>query len=305
MLDLQGLRLRAAFFSSIRSFFVQKSFLEVDTPTRQPIIIPEANIVPISAGDNFLQSSPELCMKRLLAAGAENIFQICNCFRKGEIGRLHLEEFQMLEWYRTGEDYLQLMDDCENLLRFVQSNLRTNGFRPLRGDFLENVDLSGDWTRLSVEEAFSKYSPLSVNQALEKEVFDETLVEYIEPNLGQKRPLFLYDYPVELGSLARPKPGNPHLAERFELYIKGVELANGFSELTDEAEQRKRFSEEIKKIQTTDNYTAKMPGRFLEDIKKLSNAGGIALGLDRLFMLLNNESELRFVTTFAPEDFIE
>ena len=119
MLDPQGLRIRAALFSAVRLFFTAQGFLEVDTPLRQPVIIPESNIVPLTADGQYLQTSPELCMKRLLAAGCPRIFQICPCFRKDERGRRHLEEFTMLEWYRRDADYHALMTDCEDLLRSV------------------------------------------------------------------------------------------------------------------------------------------------------------------------------------------
>ena len=116
--------MRAALLRLVRSFFLGLGFLEVDTPVRQPVIIPERNIIPLQSGSWFLQASPELCMKRLLAAGCERIFQICPCFRAGEKGRLHLEEFTMLEWYRTDADYYDLMADCEDFLRYVEENFR-------------------------------------------------------------------------------------------------------------------------------------------------------------------------------------
>ena len=119
MLDIEGLHFRAALLAAIRHFFTGLGFLEVDTPLRQPVLIPESNIVPLTSEGQYLQTSPELCMKRLLAAGCTEIFQICPCFRKGERGRLHLEEFTMLEWYRVGADYRRLMADCEMLLRHI------------------------------------------------------------------------------------------------------------------------------------------------------------------------------------------
>ncbi len=123
MLDLPGLQMRATLLRLIRSFFYKRGFLEVDTPLRQPVLIPESTIVPFTAEGQYLQTSPELCMKRLLARGCEKIFQICPCFRKGETGRLHLEEFTMLEWYRSRADYQDLMSDCEDLLRFIAQNM--------------------------------------------------------------------------------------------------------------------------------------------------------------------------------------
>lgn len=305
MLSVEWLHLRAAFFRSIRSFFSQQGFLEVDTPIRQPVYIPERHIQPFASEGHYLQTSPELCMKRLLAQGCERIFQIAHCFRKGEYGRLHLEEFQMLEWYRTGSDYLQLMTDCERLLRYIVDELprpenvsSTNG----SGSALSGVDLTGTWPRLSVAEAFHRYSPVSLDSALEVDRYEEMLVEYVEPALGHDSPVFLCDYPTQMASLARTSTSNPRVAERFELYIKGVELANGFSELTDEVEQRQRFQAEIEAIRERDGHEPDMPERFLEDLAGLDVAAGIALGLDRLFMLYLNTASISSAVTFCPED---
>lgn len=306
MLDTEGLRMRAAFFRIIRSFFCQQGFLEVDTPIRQTVYIPESNITPLASEDEYLQTSPELCMKRLLAAGNSKIFQICHCFRKEEKGRLHLEEFQMLEWYRSGADYHQLMLDCEALLRFLLYKLMdqkvTNSIA--EHSLFSGVNLNNNWERLTVADAFDRYSPIKLNQALEWGRFDETLVEYIEPNLGSVSPVFLYDYPVELGSLARKRTDNPAVAERFELYINGVELANGFSELTDADEQRTRFGHEIATIKASTGCDVIMPERFLEDLHQLDTAAGIAMGLDRLFMIAMNHKLISEAVTFSSEDFL-
>ncbi len=291
MLDPKRLQLRAAFFQAIRSFFQEQGFLEVDTPIRQPLVIPEQNIVPVPSGTHFLQSSPELYMKRLLAAGCEEIFQICRCFRYGERGRLHLEEFVMLEWYRMDADYGDLMNDCEGLFAYLLAEMKDCSFP---------VALHEPWEKISVEEAFKKYCSVTPEEALQQDSFDILLVEKIEPYLGRKRPAFLYDYPLELASLARPKPGRPSLAERFELYVTGIELANGFSELTDPVLQRSRFEEECRKMDTNLENRKKIPELFLEALESLDKAAGIAMGLDRLFMLFLEENKLDSVVTFAP-----
>ncbi len=307
MLDLQGLRFRAAFFHSLRSFFVRQQFLEVDTPIRQPLLIPELNIEPLASEGWFLQASPELCMKRMLAAGCDRIFQLCNCFRKGERGRLHLEEFIMLEWYRTNADYEELMTDCEALLGSLLADLEVITPCAVFNETLRVgnrfISLQPPWDRLSVHEAFVRYSPVSIEQALAAGTFDAILVEYVEPNLGKDRPLFLYDYPVELGSLARRKSGFPRLAERFELYINGIELANGFSELTDSHEQRQRFEKELELMDEECRQHSRMPERFLDDLAHLDRAAGIALGVDRLLMLLMGKESVGEVVSFAPADF--
>lgn len=306
MLDRQGLHLRAALFASIRRFFSSRGFLEVDTPLRQPVIIPESNVVPLAAEGQYLQTSPELCMKRILAAGCDKIFQICPCFRKGERGRYHLEEFTMLEWYRLDADYRQLMDDCECLLAEVVDRMAKDVVGTASGgeaDVFLRFDLERPWPRLSVEDAFRRYSPLSLERSMAGDCFEEMLVEHIEPNLGCGKPLFLYDYPVEMAALARKKPGQPTRAERFELYLHGVEMANGFSELTDSDEQRQRFSNELGRIEKMGLLHGGMPERFLADLERLPAAAGIALGVDRLFMLLTGCGEIGKAVSFAPEDF--
>jgi lysyl-tRNA synthetase class 2 len=309
MLDLPGLRFRAAFFHSLRSFFVRQQFLEVDTPIRQPLLIPECNIQPMSSEGWFLQASPELCMKRLLAAGCSRIFQICPCFRKGESGRLHLEEFTMLEWYRTNADYRDLMADCEALFGTLLAELGGTAPGVIDGSGLRAgggiIAMQPPWDRLSVHDAFTRYSPLPLSDALADGLFDEILVEHIEPRLGTVRPLFLFDYPVELGSLARPKERNPRLVERFELYVNGIELANGFSELTDSHEQRQRFDGEFAMMDAKRRGHSPMPERFLSELARLDRAAGIALGVDRLLMLLMGKISVAEAVTFAPLDLEE
>lgn len=302
MLSVERLHLRAAFFRAIRTFFHRQGFLEVDTPIRQPVYIPERNIELFTAETHYLQASPELSMKRLLACGCERIFQIGHCFRKGEVGRLHLEEFQMLEWYRTDSDYTQLMTDCEQLVRAVVAALAAAwpGSDP---GLLSGFDLSPAWQRLTVAEAFRQFCPCSVGEALADGRFDELLVEYVEPMLGHDSPVFLYDYPVELASLAKKSPSDPRVAERFELYIQGIELANGFSELTDAVEQRHRFVEEIAAIRIGRGQDVLMPERFLADLARLERAAGIAFGVDRLFMLLIGSTSISSAVPFSPEDF--
>jgi elongation factor P--(R)-beta-lysine ligase len=306
VLNKDGLLVRAALFRLIRLFFYQQGFVEVDTPIRQPIYIPESNITPITSEKEYLQTSPELCMKRLLAAGNNKIFQICHCFRKEEKGRLHLEEFQMLEWYRVGSDYHQLMSDCEILLRFLTESLNESQLSNSTPGcpFFSGINLGDRWERLTVADAFLRYSPIELDRALQSGRFDETLVECIEPLLGIASPVFLYDYPVEHGSLAKKKEDNPSVAERFELYINGVELANGFSELTDADEQRLRFTHEIKTIKESTGRDAVMPEKFLEELKLLESAAGIALGIDRLFMIATSSQRIADAVTFSPEDFI-
>lgn len=307
MLDLQGLYVRAALFRSIREFFSKRDFLEVDTPVRQPVIIPECNILPIVADGQYLQTSPELCMKRLLAAGCTSIFQICPCFRKNELGRNHLEEFTMLEWYRTDADYRQLMVDCEELLQYVVEKVVK--VLPLgigRSRELAHIHkvLTAPAEKVTVAEAFDRYSSIPLAVALQENRFDEVLVEEIEPYLGRTQPLFLIDYPAQLASLARVKIANPSVAERFELYICGIELANGFTELTDPVEQRERFAAELNAIHNLQGRTQMLPERFLEELSQLQGAAGIALGLDRLLMQIMGRTNITEVVSFNSGDFL-
>lgn len=237
-------------------------------------------------------------MKRLLAAGYPRIFQISKCFRAHERGERHLPEFTMLEWYVAEFDYRQLMDQCEALITDV---LKEIGFD--RQIIWQNkrINLAPPWEMISVAEAFSRHAPIGLQAALAKDRFDEILVEYIESHLGQERPTFLYDYPTQLAALAKIKEGDPTVAERFELYIGGLELANGFSELTDAAEQRRRF-EEAQQARAKKNWARyTMPEKFLQAMTTMPEAAGIALGIDRLVMLLTGTPDIDDVIAFPPE----
>jgi len=284
---------------AIRRFFIERGFLEVDTPVRIPAPAPEAHIEPEVSGAWFLQTSPELCMKRLLAAGCTSLFQICKCFRRGERGDRHLPEFSMLEWYRTGCDYRGLMEDCEQLLPFLADCLDI-GTTIQVGK--HRVALHPPWQRLTVAEAFQRYVEQPLDESLAAGTFDEMLCTSIEPQLGIESPVFLYDYPMALGSLARQKQADPEVAERFELYIGGMELANGFSELTDPAEQHHRFTQERKTIQSLGREPGPMPEPFLTALEHLEEAAGIALGVDRLAMVLWNRATIDEVVPFTPEE---
>ena len=290
MITPQRLQERSRLLQAVRSFFVSRGYAEVDTPIRLPIPLPEAHIKPFLSDRWYLHSSPEQCMKRLLAHGcSNNLFQICHCFRKEEIGRYHQTEFTLLEWYRSGWNYQQLMDECEEFLRELIiavpdiEGVSSTGFLQRKNS---KISLAPSWERLTVSGAFEEYAGMSVKEALEKGMFDEVLVTKIEPHLGWETPVFLYDYPVELGSLARQKKDDLTVAERFELYIGGIEIANGFSELIDPDEQRKRFAQEIIKGGELGNEYPGMPEKFLADLERLGETAGVALGLDRLFMIL-------------------
>jgi elongation factor P--(R)-beta-lysine ligase len=291
----QNLEQRARVMQMIRAFFVSRGYLEVETPLLIPGNAPEVHIDAIPAAGGFLQTSPELCMKRLLAAGYPKIFQISHCWRQGERGARHLPEFSMLEWYQAGVDYRALMSECEALLQYLcpSGELTWQGHR---------IKLTGPWPRLGVAAAFERYASLSLEQALQQNRFEELLTVEVEPQLGLPQPVFLLDYPAGMAALARLASGNPEVAERFELYLAGVELANAFSELTDPIEQAGRFTTDEATRRNLGKAPYPLPEKFLAEMQLLPDAAGIALGLDRLVMLLCNADKIDDVVAFAPED---
>jgi elongation factor P--(R)-beta-lysine ligase len=293
------LQQRANIVQSIRLFFIDRGFLEVETPHRIPAPAPESHIDAVSSGTWFLHPSPELCMKRLLAAGYGKIFQICRCWREGERGRQHVPEFTLLEWYRAGDDYQTLMEDCETLIQTLASKMGLGQRLTFHG---QEIDLAGPWERLSVCDAFRGYSKVPMKEALELGHFDGVMVQEIEPRLGMKKPTFLYDYPAERGTLARLRKDDPSLAERFELYMGGLELANAFSELVDPEEQRERFLLEQANRRSLGKPVYPMPEPFLDELEEMPPSAGIALGVDRLVMVFLNAATIDDVVAFTPEE---
>ena len=295
----KNLGLRAAIIETIRKFFIDNDYLEVDTPVRIPAPAPEAHIDAVESGDWFLQTSPELCMKRLLAAGVPRIFQICKCFRHAERGRLHLPEMTMLEWYRIDSNYEDIMDECEALIAAVARKIGSEDILTYQG---RQIGLAPPWPRVSVSAAFKKFGPISMEKALEQDRFDDILVTEIEPNLGQIQPVFLYDYPAARGALARLKPEDSRYAERFELYIGGLEICNAFSELADPVEQRERFEREQDHRRESGKSVYPMPDKFLKALADLPEAAGNALGIDRLVMLFADAKQIDEIVAFTPEE---
>jgi lysyl-tRNA synthetase class 2 len=295
----KALQQRARILQGIRQFFIEKGYLEVETPHRIPTPAPESHIEAIPSDTWFLHTSPELCMKRLMAAGYDKIFQICRCWRERERGSRHLPEFTLLEWYKSGGDYRLLMEECEELIRSVLSAVGLGQKIIFRG---HDIDLSNPWERISVKEAFHCYARTSVPEALKKNLFDEIMVQDIEPNLGVEKPTVIYDYPAERGALARLKQEDSTVAERFELYIGGLELANGFSELVDSKEQRKRFHAENKNRQSLGKGIYSMPDKFLAELDDMPPSAGVALGVDRLAMVFLDSETIDEVVAFTPEE---
>ena len=291
----QRLTERAQIIQSIRSFFIDRGYLEVETPHRIPANAPEPHIDAIASGTCALHTSPELAMKRMLAAGYEQLFQICRVWREGERGQFHLPEFTLLEWYRGGIDYNALMNECMELLFVLLPEGKLD-----RGG--RTIDLTMPWQKLTVTEAFTQYASMDLNQALASDCFEEILTGEVEPHLGKEKPTFLTEYPSSLAALARSKPGEPKVAERFELYIDGLELANAFSELTDAEEQRRRFEKDEELRRTAGKTPYPLPEKFLAELENMPEAAGIALGLDRLIMLITEAEKIDDVVAFGPDD---
>lgn len=296
--SVTNLKKRSLMIQLIRDFFTARGFLEVETPVRSPAIIPEAHIDPITADDQFLMASPEIYMKRLLARGIPKIFQICKAFRKNERGERHLPELTLLEWYSAGDTYTDLMDHCQDLIRFIAHGL---GGRDRIRYQDHCLDLSQPFERLTVHRAFTRHTGTSCDRALAEGRFDDIMAFDIEPHLGLNRPLFLLDYPAAQASLARIHPRDNRVAQRFELYMAGIELANGFTELTDGTVQRQRFEAENRIRTSRGQAPLPLPDKFLSDLSAMPDAAGIALGVDRLAMLFCNADSIDEVVAFVPE----
>lgn len=302
-MSMHALQLRANIFKAVRDFFWQRGFLEVETPLLIPANAPEEYINPLTCCSPSwqLQTSPELCMKRLLAQGHHKIFQISHCWRANERGTRHLSEFTMLEWYRSHCDYHTLMDDCTALLQHISATCSTahSGFT-YQG---LHVDPYAPWQSFSVQEAFQLFAQTEVTDCLKQGTYEEVLTTLVEPALSQfSAPVILKDYPAELAALARSKPSDPTLAERFELYVAGVELANGFSELNDPKEQRNRFIAANQTRLKLGHPAITLPEKFLEDLATLPECAGIALGMDRLVMLTAGAQTIDEIVAFTPEN---
>lgn len=292
------LEIRSLVIQAIRDFFTRNLYLEVDTPILGPCIIPEAQIDPVTSDGGYLQASPELCMKRLLSKGFNKIFQICKCFRKNERGSHHLPELTLLEWYAKDNTYLDLMDQCQGLIKFIAARLKRENRIRYQG---KTIILNRPWQKLTVQQAFNIHTDTSLNKALDDNSFDKILSFRIEPHLGNTTPAFLCDYPARLASLAKLIPGKPQYAQRFELYIAGIELANGFTELTDPVEQELRFEKENQIRISQNNPPIPIPDKFLKDLETMPDAAGIALGIDRLVMIFCDTASIDDVVAFTPE----
>jgi lysyl-tRNA synthetase class 2 len=331
--SLEILRQRAQLLDEIRRYFHEQDYWEVETPILSHDILVDAFLEPFAtrwipsgtvvsddsdATEMFLQTSPEFGMKRLLAAGADTIFQITRAFRNGEVGRYHNPEFTILEWYHTGRTHLEQMQFTEELVKAVFS--RAAKLRPDKNP--PPIDLSQPFGSLTYDEAFEKYvgskvlhldsgelddlaeargiiSPPGLDPDDRDGLLNLLLAELIEPHLGKKQPQFLLDYPASQAALARIRPGDPPVAERFELYIEGIEICNGYHELTDPEALRTRMQTQAA-IRDQDGLR-RLPNhnRLLEAMQAgLPCCAGVALGVDRLLMSALGAESIAEITAF-------
>lgn len=312
---LDNLRRRAELLAATREFFARRGVLEVETPLLAQAPVPDVHLdsfaVPVGGGGSepetlWLQTSPEYAMKRLLAAGSGPIFQICRAFRRGEVGRRHNPEFTLLEWYRPGFDHHALMDEVE---AYLQATLGSGpAERRTYGEAFEEA-LGIDPHSASEDDlaTAAKEAGIDAPPDLDRDGWLHLLLaEAVEPGLGRGpesslRPTFLYDFPASQAALARIRrdPGRPPVAERFEVFVEGVELANGFHELTDAAEQRGRFERDLEARKAAGKPQVPLDERFLAALEAgMPPCAGVALGFDRLVMLALGTDDLADVLPF-------
>lgn len=316
MAPLQNLQQRARILERIRAFFADRGIMEVETPMLSPAAITDPHIKSFSTRYTgpghaegitlYLHTSPEFPMKRLLAARCGPIYQICKVFREGEAGRRHNPEFTLLEWYRPGFDHNALMDEVATLVAPLLA-LEEKAVEKLsyRESFMRYASI--DPLAVSLEDLMACARGLGIrgfDAELERDVWlDLILTHRVEPNLGREGLCFVYDYPVSQAALAKLNPENPLLAERFELYYQGVELANGFHELSDAEEQRKRFTSELETRKKQGLEAVPMDERLLTALEAgFPPCAGVALGVDRLVMLALGAKSLAEVMAFTIDN---
>jgi lysyl-tRNA synthetase class 2 len=320
---------RAAILRAVRGYFENQGFLEVETPARVMSPGQEVHLDAIPAGDGrHLITSPEYHMKRLVAGGLPRIVQFCRSFRAEEDGPFHQPEFTMVEWYRAGGTMDDLMRDCEAIVEVAaravgtwsKASVPTNR----RGEHgAEVLALDGPFDRTTVRELFHRHAGIELRgdegetdmrglaqragcrvaaDAAWDDVFYQVFLDRIEPHLGCQRPTFVLDWPTPLGALARRNADDHLTVERFELYAGGLELANAFGELTDPVEQRRRFVDESELRRARGKAVYPVDEKLLEALDHMPPTCGIALGFDRLVMLVLGASSIREVLAFANDE---
>ena len=307
--SLDTLRLRARLLAQTRAFFHARDVWEVDTPTLSQAAAPDPHIhsFAVCVADKiprYLHTSPEFPMKRLLAAGSGSIYQICKVFREGEVGRRHNPEFTLLEWYRTGFDHHALMNELDLLVRELVGGrllLQDSQFFSYAEALQRFADLDLEKADVEALQACTRRHRLDA-PALgdDRDAWLDLLMSHVvEPALPRDCPVFIYDYPASQAALARIRDG---VAERFELYINGMELANGFHELADAEEQRQRFEAENRQRQQQGLPPVPIDTHLLAALAQgLPDCAGVALGFDRLLMLITGQTEIGLVLSFDGE----
>lgn len=304
-----NLEKRAKLFAQIREFFTSRGVLEVDTPLMCQASVTDACIqsIPVYPHSKdspyYLQTSPEYAMKRLLAAGSGAIFQICKAFRQEEVGRMHNPEFTILEWYRPGFDHHALMDEMDELLQLILQ-VAPSERKSYAEIFEEYLQLEPHTASLDELAACAQKNKLDVRMVItERDVWLQLLMsECIEPHIGKAKPIFIYDFPASQAALARINAGNPPTASRFEVYMHGTELANGFHELQNAAEQRKRFEKNCDERARENLTKMQIDELFLSALEHgLPDCSGVALGLDRLAMIATGAKSIAEVLSFDFE----
>ncbi len=332
----QGARARARLAAEVRHTLASLGYEEVETPCLVPAPGMEPHIqafetafLPESGGEPaplFLHTSPEYAMKRLLADGFERVFQLARVFRNGEVSATHNPEFTMLEMYRAGAGYGVLVEDLERLVEACSRALAPGGAARVRRGEAE-IDLSAPFERLTVAEAFRRHAAIDlawcagdavrlaeaarragIDPGPPGEAFDDVffrvMLDRIEPRIGIARPTYLVDWPAPMAALSRLKPGDPRFAERFELYAGGLEIANGFGELTDAAEQRRRLVEEQAQRRRLGRRAYPLDEAFLDAVARMPEASGVAVGFDRLLMLLTGAERIEDVLLFPAAEML-
>ena len=290
----RNLEIRAKLLRSTRDYFDGNGFMEMQTPVRLPAPALEDYIDAEPSGTQWLRTSPELHMKRLLAAGYEKIYQIGPCFRMGELGSRHLPEFQMLEWYRLKADWRVVQADAVRLVRHcveVATGGLTCSFRNQR------IDFGAEWEEITVEDAFRKYADVDLDETIANGQFEEILCDKVEPHLGNGRPTFLTEYPLACSGLSQAIEGRPNRVERWEVYVAGLELGNACTELVDPVEQLRRFeaTAQLRANEHREVYPIDEP--FMAAIRDgIPGAAGVAIGFDRLVMIVCGEDDIRNIT---------
>lgn len=305
--SLEVLRLRAWLYQQIRDFFLQRAVLEVETPLLGQAASTDLHLASLSlaTGNKFLQTSPEFAMKRLLAAGSGAIYQICKAFRADEAGSRHNPEFTMLEWYRPGFDHLDLMGEVAELLRQLL------GERPVReltyrAAFEQVLSIDPHQSnKVVLAKLAQQHTGYEVAVDDDRDILLDLLMsQVVEPQLGRAEFTFIYDYPASQCALARVTNDaeGVAVAQRFELYIEGVELANGYFELTDANEQQRRFDADLAERKRRALPEVPADQRLVAALQSgMPTCAGVALGLDRLLMLLADAKSIRDVIAFPAD----